>query len=349
MKKNFKKYTFIIACLFLTLNVLADTNTVVSDYQNRLNELIEKYESQWDVLCGNVNAVDFNINDNIEKFELLDELVERMKNTEDPLENLEKFVPVFILPGATFDIFSRARAMVRNKDDDRALNLFNFLINENNPNGFSVGSSHYWVGRYLYFFEKDITNALNHFLVVHSLPSCLVFTDASYCRAAKIYNEMEKPKTALALYAIQVPHIDYWWRELEKAERSYYIAYNLKDITNAVRQIERANLALVQEPKGINSYRPHQWRLRLENSYLFANSDYATVSNFVMNNYSPYNYEIDCIREALNGEEKAKENPLLEDMLLHAWPLLAEVDSVILTNRLLSNNVFEQKRRTDID
>ncbi len=106
---------------------------------------------------------------------------------------------------------------------------------------------------------------------------------------------------------------------------------------------------MLQEPKGINSYRPYRWREQLENSYLLDNLDYSVISTYVMNNYSPYNYEIDCIRKALNGEEKAKEDPLLEDMLLHAWPIRENVDETILTNRVLSNNVFEQKRRTDVN
>ena len=39
----------------------------------------------------------------------------------------------------------------------------------------------------------------------------------------------------------------------------------------------------------------------------------------------------------------------LTDMLLHDWPSIdwvAEHNPVIITNRVLSNNIFEQKRRT---
>ena len=349
MKLNLKYYVFIIPCLFLTLNINAETNEFVSDYQNQLDEITAQYESQWDILCENADDIAVTIAEGEQKQVLFEEFVERIENANDTLNNLSKYEELISNPGIAHLVYAIAYEMVYDKDNERAAKLFQFLINENNPNGFTVGNSHYWLARDLYFFQKDKETALEHYLLVHSLPSCLVFTDASYCRAAKIYTEMGKTNTALALYSIQIPHIDYWWREMWKAKLSCYLSFQIWDVTNIVRQIERANLALKQEPRGTNSCRPFRWRKRLEKHYKFADLNYATISNDVMNNYSPYNYEIDCIREALNGKEKAKENPLLEDMLLHAWPLREEVDNVILTNRVLSNNVFEQKRRTDID
>ena len=57
------------------------------------------------------------------------------------------------------------------------------------------------------------------------------------------------------------------------------------------------------------------------------------------------------IVRALTGPDAATNNPALEDMLLHDWPLMdnvAELHPEILTNRVLSNNIFKQKRRKDI-
>ena len=349
MKTNLKYYTFIVFCVFLTLKINANTNDVATDYQNQLDEITAQYESQWDILCENADNVAAIIAEAEQKQVLFEEFMERIENVDDPLNDLSEYEELISNPGIAHLVYAKAYGMVYDKDDNRAANLFEFLINENNPNGFTVGNSHYWFARYLSLFKKDMTNALDHYLLVHSLPSCLVFTDASYCRAARIYTEMGKTNTALALYAVQIPHIDYWWKEMWKAKQSCYISFHIWDVTNIVRQIERANLAIKQEPRSTNSYRPFRWRKRLEDHYKFDNLNYAAISNYVMNNYSPYNYEIDCIREALNGEEKAKENPVLEDLLLHAWPLMEDVDVVILTNRVLSNNIYEQKRRTDID
>ena len=72
------------------------------------------------------------------------------------------------------------------------------------------------------------------------------------------------------------------------------------------------------------------------------------IKNYFTKNYAPEKYEIECIRKVLNNKKKEKVNPLLEDMLLHSWPPIEEVDAVILTNRILSNNVFKKKRRTNV-
>ena len=130
-----------------------------------------------------------------------------------------------------------------------------------------------------------------------------------------------------------------------KAKQSFKIALAQRDVTNAVRQIERANLALIQEPSGTNNYKPYLWRQNLVYSCNFSLSNYVAASNYIINLYPFESYEIDCIREALNGKENGKENLELVDMLLHAWPLMENVDDIILTNRTLSNNVFEQKRK----
>ncbi len=349
MKMNFKIYTFIIACLLLSLNSLAETNSFVTDYQNQLDEITLQYESQWDILCETAENIPATIEDGEEKHILLEKLLLRINDENDSLNDLKDYELVVSNPGFSYLLYAKAYGMMYNEDDDRAANVFKLLVSTNNLNGFALGNSHYWLGRYFYFIKKDKAAALKHYLLVHSLPSCLVYTDASYCCAARIYNDIGKPETALALYSVQIPHIDYWWKELEKAERSFYIAFLYDDITNAVRQIERANRALKQVPAGIDSYKTSRWRLQLENSSVFTNLSYAAISNNVMNNYSPYNYEIDCLRTAFNGNEKVKDDPILEDMLLHAWPMRSDVDALILTNRVLSNNVFEQKRRTDVN
>ena len=37
---------------------------------------------------------------------------------------------------------------------------------------------------------------------------------------------------------------------------------------------------------------------------------------------------------------------LVQDALLHDWPLPDEIPAIIMTNRLLSNNIFEYKQKT---
>lgn len=340
----------------------------ICNISNELEKTISKYASQWDVLCADANDIRINISDNMNGFELLEELMQRIENTKDPLNGLEKYRPIFNLGGGPAHlVYAKAYELVWNKDENRSAKLFKFLINDNNPNGFTVGNSHYWYARHLYFVKKDSKNALNHYLQVHKYPSCLVFTDAAYCRAAGIYNEIGKPDIALALYSVQIPHIDHWRREMLKAERSFKIAIEQNDYSNAIYQIERKNRAIAFT--GItNQFNSLRWERKIKNiiykkmknealvrlnlkqpfiqpSKRNARKRYRNIIKHVATFASPDSYEINCIRKALDGPEKGHKHPSLKEMLLHAWPMIEDVDPVILTNRVLSNNIFKHKKR----
>jgi tetratricopeptide (TPR) repeat protein len=378
---NKTKFLFVFLALFVTIanakklpeadypieNYLTDYDSL-NQTEELMNQQKTRLKSQWDVLCEKVDKIPANISENKAGYVLLDELLKRAKNKTDKLDNLQKYEPIFPLGGAaSLAIYGVAYEMVWNKEEDRSAKLFKFLINENNQNGFTVGNSHYWFARHLYFVKKDSTNALNHYLQVHKYPSCLVFTDAAYCRAGGIYNEFGKRDTALALYSIKIPHIDHWQREIWKAERSFKIAIQQEDYSNAIYQIERKNIALAAT-KSTNKFNSLRWEIEVENTIIKnmrskvavglnkkqffkqpskknAGKIYKDVSKHIKAFASPDSYEIQCIKQALDGPEKGKENLLLKEMLLHAWPMIEDVDPVILTNRVLSNNIFKHKER----
>ena len=352
---------------------LASTNKVALDYQNKIDSLAKTFGSQWDVLTKSSDEFTASINDNVKKYsridrlELLDKLMKRIKNKNDQLNSLDKYESAIYGGGDAHLVYDAAYAMIRKGDLNRSIKLFKFLINDKNPSGFTVGNSHYWYAYYLYFIQKDRTNALNHYLQVHKYSSCLVFTDASYCRAARIYNELGKPDIALALYSIQIPHIDHWEREMLKADRSFDIAIHQGDYSNAIYQIERKNRAIAA--MGItNQFYLLRWKgkiekiiyrkmksealakLNLNQSFTQptkrnARKKYKDITKHIKTFASPDSYEIKCIKQALDGPEKGKDNLLLKDMLLHAWPMMEDVDPVILTNRVLSNNIFKHEDR----
>ena len=357
-----------IISIVKSLNIDATTNDCVSAYQSQLDEITLQFGSQWDILTENANEITATIADSEQKQKLLEELTQRIENTTDPLNGLDKFKPIFSLGGGPAHlIYAKAYEMVWNKDEDRSAKLFKFLINENNPNGFTVGNSHYWYARHLYYIQKDRTNALIHYLSVHKFPACLVFTDAAYCRVGRIYNELGKSDIALALYSIQIPHIDHWEREMLKTDRSFDIAIQQEDYSNAIYQIERKNRAIAV--MGItNQFYLLRWKGKVEKiiykkmvdeaviklnlkQYFTqptkrnARKKYKNISKHIKTFASSDSYEIDCIRKALDGPEKGKEDPLLTEMLLHAWPMIENVDPVILTNRVLSNNIFKHEER----
>ena len=318
------------------------------NFTNLINEAENQssvFKSQWDILCADNNNIAITISNNILGFNLLDELTKRIENTNDPLDKLEKYEPIFSL-GSSYAllVYAKAYDLVWNNAEERSSKLFDFLINPNNPNGFTVGNSHYWLGHYLYKEKNDLTNALNHYLLVHTFSACLVFTDASYYEAAEIYLAFGKTNTAVALYSVQIPYIDYWEKEFYKAEKTINIFLQQKDIKNAVHQILRS--------KRVKKCNPEIWdrtyRMYWVFNYYNIDSNTAEINRLLKREFIPEKYEIECIRKVLNNQKNEKVNPLLVEMLLHAWPPIEEVDEEILTNRILSNNVFKKKRRTNI-
>ena len=333
-----------IVSIVKSLNIVAATNEVVSDYQSQINAITAKYESQWDVLTKNANEVADAINNNVKKHSLLDKLIKRIENKNDPLDYLQKYESLITDSAIAHLIYANAYDMIRGGDSKRSAKLFDFLINEKNPNGFAVGCSYYWRGILLEKLYHNTDDAFDSYLQVHAYPTCLVYTDDSYIRAARICRLRRKRDTALALYSIRIPQIDYYKNEFRKIFASIDIARECNDSTNRVRQVMRADEIARAKPK---------YEKLAENLYdelcgiTFTNTITKISANLAKT--EPFDhYTMKTIVRALTGPDAATNNPALEDMLLHDWPLMDNVTEMhpeILTNRVLSNNIFKQKRR----
>ncbi|RLD46725.1 MAG: hypothetical protein DRI94_14520, partial [Bacteroidetes bacterium] len=339
-----------IFTIFQSLNINAATNDIYSDYQKKIDEFKKTFATQWNILTKNEYEYTVSINDNIKKYsrfdrlELLDKLMKRIKDKNDPLDNLDKYESAIYGGGDAHLVYDAAYAMIKKGNVKRSFKLFNFLINEKNPSGFTVGGSYYFRGVILEDFYHDTDAAFDAYLKVHAYPACLVFTDDSYIRAAKICRFRRHRDTALALYSIRIPQIDYYKNEIRKIFASIDIARESKDLANRVRQVMRADEIARAKPK---------YEKIAENLYqeLCATTDtntIAKISSYLAKNEPFDSYTMKTIIKALTGPDAATNNPALEDMLLHDWPLMenvAEMHPEILTNRVLSNNIFKQKRR----
>ena len=353
-KRNIILYLFLISA-FAAFNVFSLTNDVVTDYQKQLDEITKTYDSQWDVLTKNADSqwdvltknadkITTTISAGEEKQKLLDKLMKRIEDKTDSLDYLNEYESLLTDSVTAHLIYGTAYDMIKAGDTKHSFKLFNFLINTNNPNGFSVGCSYYWRGVILEDFYHNTDAAFNAYLQVHAYPSCLVYTDDSYIRAARICRFQRKRDTALALYSIRIPQIDYYKNEIRKVFASIDIARETKDLANRVRQVMRADEIARAKPK---------YEKIAENLYqeLCAIADTNTIANISANlaKTEPFDsYTMKTIIRALTGPDAATNNPALEDMLLHDWPLMenvAEMHPEILTNRTLSNNIFKQKRR----
>ena len=352
---KYKKSILIVSIvsIFQSLNIHASTNKVALDYQKKINEFKKTFASQWDALTKNADEFTVSINDNVKEYsrfdrlELLDKLMKRIKDKNDPLDNLDKYESAIYGGGDAHLVYDDAYAMIKKGDVKRSFKLFNFLINDKNPSGFTVGGSYYFRGVILERIYHDLDSAFDAYLQVHAHSACLVFTDDSYIRAAQISRFRGKRDTALALYSIRIPMIDYYKNEFRKIFASIDIARECKDLTNRVRQVMRANEIAHAKPK----YEKLADFVYKNLCGRISTNKIAAISANLAKTESFDQYTMKTIIKALTGPDAATNNPALEDMLLHDWPLMdnvAEMHPEILTNRTLSNNIFEQKRRKDI-
>jgi hypothetical protein len=222
--------------------------------------------------------------------------------------------------------------------------LFTLLVSTNNPDGFALGNSHYWLGFLLHRVAHQPAEALPHFLTAHRYAACLVYIDAAGREAAEIYYARGRNDAARAILAQQIPSIDYWQNEHKRAARSFDIARATRDATNVVRNLlrmQRSAPHVSYAAADVAEYRRcvADW---LAPDHFDAIAAYLTA-------VEPWPvYQAEIISRALAGPEQGDREPALTDLLLHDWPSLEDVAMaapVVLTNRPLSNNVFPQRRR----
>ena len=326
-----------------------DTYTNVQDMawvlrtMQGLQSIIAMYGNQWEVFHAGVSDTGAppTLGELLQCLILLDEFKSRIADDADTLENLERYTPVFRLPGGPKSMFNSAYALLWRHQYARAAVVCSFLLSSGNPDRFTIGNSHYWLGHYLAFLceTPDLDAGMTHLVKVHEYPSCLVFVDSSYCEVAEILARRGMTDTALALFSIRIPSVDFRPREMWKAECSFRLASLENDVTNMVRQLERGRAY------GMSARLLSMMEGRLQKCASVATM--ASISEQLDALSSPLHYEVERITQALYGPENGCSIEI-RSMLTHAWPDIEEVSEVIVTNRTLSNNVFSHQDRTDV-
>jgi len=323
-------------------NALVDLMNTLKLYESQWQHHFGDFGNFWSLGSGNSNSLTYMIKQ-IMDFE---ELAQRIQDPTDMLEDINKYENVLDLPGAAYSILVWGCHLLELGTYPRSRPILKFLTLENNKNLFVKGGAHFWYGYVLYKYYNKYDKALEYFYVVHTYPACLVNIDWSYILTAKIFLERGKTNTALALLSIRIPTMDHKIEEIRKANMSIKILCEQNNLTDAALQVARGLIA------GQNSANQN---IVLYENYArnkictkYPDVGYESFLQAVATSNCYENYEIKVIRQALIGSEQAKNNTLVMDMLLHAWPLIEEVDSSVLTNRMLCNNIFGQERRTDI-
>ena len=326
----------------LQFSALKELMETLKLYENQWHHHFEKTEEYWSLQSGSRNSLG-NLIKQIMDFE---ELAQRVKDPNDMLENIEEYENVFNIPGAAYTILIWGCHLLEPETYPRSRPILQFLTSDKNKNLFVKGGSHFWYGYLLYRYYKEYNEALENLYVVHTYPACLVNIDWSYILAAKIFIKKSKPETALALLSIRIPTMDHQIEEIRKAKICFNILYEKNNIMDATLQITRVLNANQNSANQNVLSMVNESRNKLETKWPNLNFELLLRNAILSNCYE--NYEMKVIEKALTGPEKAKNNPMVMDMLLHYWPMIDDIDSSIITNRMLCNNIFGQERRTDI-
>lgn len=323
-------------------NALVDLMNTLKLYESQWQHHFSDLVTLWSLNSDNANSLG-NLMQQIMDFE---ELAARVKDPNDMLEDINKYEGVLNIPGAAYAIFVWGCHLLEPETYQRSRPILKFLTSDKNKNLFVKGGAHFWYGYILSHYYQEIDEALEYLYLVHTYPACLVNIDWSYILTAEIFINRNKPETALALLSIRIPTMDHEVEEVRKARMSFNILYEKNNITDAALQIARAlNAGQSSANQDIESLVTFAQN-KISTNYPHLNFD-SLVQNAILSNIYE-NYEIEVIRQALIGSEQAKNNSMITDMLLHSWPLIEDIDSSILTNRMLCNNIFGQERRTDI-
>ncbi len=326
-------------------SVSARLDHIAYQASSRWDALEHAAALRWDDTRSNAAGPGHSLAAALHAWALYDELRPRLADTADTYEDAPRYAPVLALDGAARLVYDRAYALYWQRDYARAERLFRLLLAPGNTNGFTIGNSHFWLGYLLDAHQGKPAAALPHYLVVHTYPACLVFTACAYHYAARIYHRAGLRDVALALYATQVPSIDYWRNEHANARAALAVSFEQACPTNVLLQALRIQRAA--DAQGLDDTTAVM-AARRRLSRVMPLAHIGALAAELAHGYSPIQHETECIQRALTGPDAATNDPALVDMLLHAWPTLdtvADLHPEILTNRPASNNIFPHIRR----
>ncbi len=328
-----------LLALVLLAHLCAHAQTITT----RWEQLERAAEQRWRTALDDAPAPR-SLGAALSAWALYDELRARLDDPADTLDALGRYQPALALDGVPRAVYDRAYALFWRRDYPRAENLFALLLAPENNDGFTIGNAHFWTGFLQRHVHGDTEAARRHYLQVHRYPACLVFTDEAVLELADIYRVRGTPEIALALLSQQIPCVDFWRNEHRKAARGHDIARAMHDVTNTVRHLLRMALTTQSVAVAAADFTERRTWPPAVPAPLF-----ASIAVHLERTEPWPVYQTEITSRALAGPDQGARDPALADCLLHDWPSLdavAEAHPEILTNRALSNNIFEQVRRT---
>lgn len=306
------------------------------DGKDELSSLKENISYLWSAENRQRTAGKLSVSKMVCALDKTEELKLRLQDRKDPLEDINKYDDILLIPGASGQLYHFAEKLYWSGQYNKCFNILsNFFTNPINPDGFTKGAAHFYIGRMFKQLtprklkitrEKALENALDHLIIVHTFPTCLTYISYSYIMAAEVLAEMKVPEQAIALCMVDVPSLDYslvkQWRHRNAAR----YCLDLHDITNSIRHVQE----MIRYSDGKDDEDLAFFRLRFDfNSKLW--------NNLATNFFTLYDKN-ESIRLALSKDSYLR-NDLLQSSLMHTWPRMEDIPLAISTNRVLNNNI----------
>lgn len=255
-----------------------------------------------------------------------------MGNPDDPLNTLEKYSLIYRLRGAPMTVFWWAQHMYWRENKARTEPLLHFLLDVRNPDDFSVGAAHFFLGLLYENVHKNYETAFSHYMRSVAHKTCLVFIGYAYYNAAHILTKISYYRNALALLAVDVPSIDQIQLSAQKHILAANILFNNEDPTNAVMHLHTALLIDNAQSNSISA---------LTQSFYVNSALWNTCTNQKWSTKMRDSYIITGITNVYTTPD----DTAYLDALSLDWPSYDALPKEITTNRTLNNVVFAVPRK----
>lgn len=291
---------------------------------------------QLDVFAADhAHSPPLTVAETIEALARLDELKTRVQSPHYGAFCLEYYTILYRLKGAPMTVFWWLQHMYWYEDKARTEPFLYFLIDPRNPDEFSVGAAHFFLGLLYEQVHQEYERAVTYYLRAVPYKTCLTFIGYAYYKAANLLYALGQNANALALLAVDVPSTDMRHLRGLKHMKSAHIYLHDYNFTNGVRHLHAALRVNVSLSNNVNA--------------LVRAFPYAITTSLWHTTRTHFWRTDDRDAAIIAGLTNAIPTPD-DDAFLMAlsldWPPPEDLPTAIVTNRVLNNVVFSVPQRS---